>query len=568
MVTYWHIYNLNCMHDKTLIYKANDKWFGYSKFVNTRKSKFSNASANIVLSSIASPGYLPFNLGANIIDKIVNNSKYYIDRHVYFKGQQSLTYDSNLSINKFDVIGISAYMIFQAIAIPSYLFYNKIQPLSKFRSEDDPIILIGGQIFPFINLYSKYVDISCIGEGEEFILKIMDIVQRKKNKEINKTECLALISQIDGAYVPGYNDNREIKKAYCTDISKSLLNDDDLNSKYTRKVIEVARGCKYMCSFCSLSRNLFPYRENGVDEIKSCIDTFKPNSHIYPFAPDESSYSKHSVIRDYSVEKGMSYYRYNHRANTITKETIHQGNLSNRIVFGIDGISQRIIDIVNKNIDIEKFKEIATDVFKSGYTLLKLNYVFNYPFEIDEDYMQLYEFWNFLVNKRYEIQGYDKDIKKTMIQIAPTPFVPEPNTPMYFFEVRPDINSKFHETYQRIQYEWYNVKKIPPMLKIQGLQGRDAWFAEVMFIRLGWHAQDFIYYLFKNKYSIAQYKTKYMSLLREFCKMKKINYYDLLKEIPEDENVYKHINWTGGKFDGQKKNYKIFLAMKNKIAEY
>lgn len=554
------------MHDKSLIYQHSDKWYGYSKFNQSRNAEFSASRANMVLCSIAPPEYLPFNLGANIIDKIVNNNGYYIDRHTYFKEQETLTYHSKRTIKEFDLIGISAYMIFQSIAIPSYLFYNKIQPLARFRSDEDSIILLGGQLFPFINIYSKFIDVACIGEGEEFILKILEIVQRRKEGKINKSEALKEISGIEGAYVPGYNDENTINKTYVRDIHKSLLNNNDLNSKYTRKVIEVARGCKYMCAFCSLSRNMFPFRENEVNEVKLVIDTFPEKSHIYPFAPDESSYSGHNNIRDYSINKGMYYYRYNHRANTVTEETIKQSNLSNRIVFGIDGISQRVIDIVNKNINLEDFKKKAIEVFKAKYTLMKLNYVFNYPFENEEDYKELREFWNYLVAKRYEIQGYEKDSKKTMIQIAPTPFVPEPNTPMYFLKIKPAIDQRFYNIYRDIQHEWFDVKKIPPFLKIQGMQSRDAWFAEVVLIRLGWHAQDFIYYLYKNKYSVAKFNSKFMSHLRAFCQINKIKYYDLLDEIYENQNVYKNINWAGDKFDGQKKNYQLFLKMKEKIA--
>lgn len=556
------------MKDKLRFLEQNDRWYEYSKFNATRKNEFSGDKINFVLVSIAPQQYKPFNLGANIIDKVVNDSAYFCDRAVFFTGEVSQAWNTGKPIRSYDVIGISSYMVTQMFSVPSFLHANKINPLDIYREENDPIIVLGGQVWVYLNLYYKFIDVACMGEGEEFIIEVLDLVDKGRKAGLKRQEILNNIATLKGAFVPSVHnvdDTSEIiTKRYveADKLNQSLLTEDNMNSKYVRKVVEICRGCKYMCNFCRLSRSNYPFREFSVDDIERSILTFDKGSHIYPFAPDEGSFKYHDEVQKFALENDYKYYRYNFRVNTCTYEDIEKKNLSNRIVFGIDGISQRVINIVNKKINLEEFKNKAIKVFENRYGELKLNYVFSYPFETNEDYEELEEYWRWLIEKRMQIQGTDTK-GATKIILAPTPFIPEPTTPMYYFKVNSNIDSRFKDTFDRL-VESYFSQKIVPLFFIQGLQSKTGWLTEVILNRLDKDGADFIWYLYKNNYSSGMIKSDFLDYLYNWIYRNKMKISDLLAE-KENQGIFDKIDWSGGKLNFKQLNRNLYTKMLSKI---
>lgn len=537
----------------------NEKWYNYKKFIDTRKNWDRN-NISIALADISPSEYKPFNFGINIIDKIVNNSEYNCGRAIWETGKESMEWFTKKEINKFDVIGINCYMYYQLFGIPAFLFDNKINPISKYRKNEDPIILLGGQSYYFTNGYDKFIDIACIGEGEEFIIEILNIIKKYKS---NREKILIEASKIKGAYVPIIHKDNIITKRIIEkeNLHKSLLDKNCIESKTTRKVIEIARGCKYNCGFCSLSKRMYPFRENKYDNIRDVIDTFKDGEHIYPFAPDESSFSKHEELEDYCNFKNFKYFRYNFRLNTITKNDILKRNVSNQIVLGIDGISQRIIDITDKSIKLNKLtEEIAPLIFKQNYALLKLNYVFNYSFETDEDYKELEVFWRKLIDLRIEAKA------KTMIQIAPTPFVPEYYVPLQFLSINREINPKLEQIYNSIKKDYFDNKKIIPLFKMEGLQGYKNYLCSVLLHRLD-NLSEFIYFCFKNNYRTSKYNEKLYTLFIKYLNLKKIKISDLLAELDIEKNYwFDRVDWSAGILDYKNINRNRYKKLIEKIS--
>lgn len=524
--------------------KANERWYNYTKFLNTRN--WNDTAINFALVDISPESYKPFYFGINIIDKIVNASEYNCGRAIWQSGEESMEWKTEKPLRSFDVIGIGAYMYFQLFGIPAFLFDNKIQPLAKFRTDKDPIIILGGQGFYMFNGYDKFIDIACIGEGEEWTLEILNICKQYKG---NRKKIIEEAAKIEGSYCPsihGTSPNEVIKKRIVAqeNLKYSILDKNSIESKVTRKVIEIARGCKYNCGFCSLSKRMYPFRQNNIDDIIKNIDTFEAGQQIYPFAPDEASFDKHEELAKWCNYKGMKYFRYNFRLNTITENDVLTRNVSNQIVLGIDGVSQRIIDITDKKINMQKLlNEVAPLIFKQNYALLKLNYVFNYSFETDDDYKELEETWIKLIEMRIAANA------RTMIQIAPTPFIPEYFIPLQYSEIRPDINPNLERIYMKVKKYYFEERKITPMFKMQGLQGYKNWYISVMLHRLE-NLSDFVYYAFKNNYRKSSFGDKLYDLFIEYCRINKINRADLLKEIDSKEiHWFNKIDWSCGTLD-------------------
>ncbi len=540
---------------KDRLSKSED-FYGYSDFVNSRKN--GTEPKSIVLCDISPATYRPFYLGANIIDAVIESHGFFCGRALWEPGEESMEWATQVPINTFKVLGICAYMYYQLFGIPSFLSDNKIQPLAKFRKESDPIILLGGQLNYLFNGYDKFVDIACIGEGEKFILEFLALLKDHKG---GRADFLKKAALIPGAYVPsihGTSAEVEIKKTFLTseelaDFSKIKC----LKTKSKAHVVEVARGCKYRCGFCSLSRRMHPFREIPPEIITTKLNSFSEDEHIYPFAPDEASYSGRRKVVDWCKIRGLKIYHYNYRLNTVTSEETKLPGLGGNIVFGIDGISQRIINIIGKGISLKKLtNEVAPAVFENGFTSMKLNYVFNFPYETEQDYEELFQFWKKLVEIRIEKKS------KCFIHIAPTPFLPEYFIPMQFAPVCAEINPLFEKTLKRVKTYFFDELGVEPRIKAEGLQGYENWITSVLMHRIE-NLSDFVYFAYKNGYKKSCYDKRLYSLITQWIKIKKMNFDSLTAEMPIDKKYwFDKIDWSGGMLDYKKINRNHYLSIK------
>lgn len=538
----------------------SDQFYGFSEFIDSRKSDF--RKKDLVLCDISPASYRPFYLGANIIDAVVNESEISCGRAIWEPGFESMEWFTENPVRDFGIIGICAYMYYQIFGIPAFLHDNKIQPISKFRKESDPIILLGGQANYLFSGYDKFVDIACVGEGEKFILSLIDL---KKNHIGSRSEFLEKASRIPGSYVPSIHGSSPEPVISKTFLQPEELSDfsrlKTLKTKCKAHVIEVARGCKYQCGFCSLSRRMHPFREIPAEVINKKINTFAEDEHIYPFAPDEASYSGRETVVNWCEARGLKVYHYNYRLNTISKKDVENPGLGGNIVFGIDGISQRIIDIIGKGINLKRLEEeIAPLVFENGFNTIKLNYVFNFPYETEEDYEQLYLFWKRLIEIRIEKKS------KCFIHIAPTPFLPEYFIPLQFAPVRNNINPLFEETLKRVKTHFFDKLGVEPRIKAEGLQGYENWITSVLMHRIE-NLSDFVYYAFKNGYKKSGYDKKLFNLMNQWLISQGKSKSKLLEELDPSCNYwFDKFDWSGGTLDYKKKIRQHYLSIK-KLSE-
>ena len=557
-----------------------------------QKYSFDEAEVTFCLCSIAPPGNFQFSFGADIIFKVLAGyDRVFVDKAVILPENfflkhinTNVGYLSMREVKDFDIVGISAYMIFQHFNVVPFLARAGIDPVAVRRKKPFPLVILGGQNSFVSESVADFFDIIFIGEGEEGIIEIVDIVAEHKIKYGNnyKDRLLKKLSTIQGVYVPCYyKPNRDGKPEPISDefprvihkrfikkenLGKSILRADDFCSKYIRKVIELARGCKYNCYFCRLNKVMYPFRINKKEDVLEAVKTYvgrtKCNT-IYPFAPDESSYPYHQEIRDFCLSKGLKYYHYNFRLDTIKEsDCIHSNPCDNRIVFGIDGISRRMIEYCNKQINIDRLFEVAVPIFANAYDVLKLNYVFAYEIEEKEDYEEFYEILRRLLTIRDEIQmkglkvdpslSLREEVKRlkkagvhnTMVHIAPTPFIPEAHTPLQWAKAvyNEDYKRYFLDVINRIRQEFI-------FFKCEGLNSVPTHNLEVILNRVGREFGKIIYYLWKksiyqgaciNK-KACSYIFRLIPKLYGFPHTKFLGRLDMDREYP-----WYHIDWSGG----------------------
>ncbi len=526
---------------KNIVDKLKDArdYYGYEEFLSSRN--WHGDSKDIVLCDISPSQYRPFYLGANIIDNVINESRFNCGRALWEPNNQPMEWKTQEPVKNFGIVAICAYMYYQLFGIPGFLADCKIQPLSRHRKDGDPIVILGGQMFYLWHGYNQFIDIACIGEGEEFILELLELKDRFKG---SREAFLCEAAKIDGAYVPSVHgdltDSPVKKRSLSMDSLIEYSKKGTLKTKHLSHVIEVARGCKYSCGFCALHRRMYPFRAIPADVIKEKLSNFDEDTHIYPFAPDEASYKDREIVVDWCKIRGLKVYHYNYRLDTIKESDILTGNIAKQIVLGIDGISQRIIDATGKGIRLEKLtNEIAPLIFKNDFIALKLNFVFNYVFETDEDYRELERFLVALIELRIKANS------GCFIHVAATPFLPEHLTPLQYAGCRTGVDSRFENIINRIKSHYFDVLKIEPRIKMEGTQGSENYNTAVLMHRIE-RLSDLVYYCYKRGYRKSAYSPKLYELVLNWLTINKVSPEKLRQELDIDTNwVFDGIDWVG-----------------------
>lgn len=281
--------------------------------------------------------------------------------------------------------------------------------------------------YPFLN----YFDIICIGEGEEWIVNVLDQYTDEKETFIRRCE------QMPGTLTKN-NQNEIIEKLYISDISqnnKYLNKSHSLGHKDTW-YLEIARGCKSKCNYCELGWAGY-YRENKKETVLSHINEIQnsPVKRINIFAPDDFSCGFYNECLEAILRKGLITNFGSMRLDNVKDiEIKHKKNFLFR--FGVDGLSERLRTLVNKKTENKAIINTISQMAHKGFVMFKFFFIFSYPFEIEDDYQEFLMLMN-------EIKKEMADLERPIfLRLKFTPFIPNPLTPMQYFKPFYNVETK------------------------------------------------------------------------------------------------------------------------------
>lgn len=293
------------------------------------------------------------------------------------------------------------------------------------------IKIAGGHVmnnpYPFLHFF----DLICIGEGEDWILKQLKLYEEIKNKNKYLEEAI----RINGT-LSLENKQAEIKKQYIDDIS---INDIYLNKSFAAGhsdtwYIEIARGCKSKCYYCELGWSNY-YRENNFEKIKRELDKIKNSKckKINIFAPDNYSVKFYNEcleeIKKRNLQTNFGSMKIEHFKNM---NILNKKNFLFRL--GIDGLSERLRKIINKQISNKTIIETIKKLIENGFVMFKFFYIFSYPWEKQEDFFEFKMLMQQLINICRSLK------RPIFLRLKFTPFIPNLLTPLENFT--PNYNKK------------------------------------------------------------------------------------------------------------------------------
>ena len=368
--------------------------------------------------------------------------------------------ETHTPVNQFDFLGITLQYEMCYSNILNMLELSDIPLLQSERGEDAPFVHAGGPCAYNPEPLADFFDFFVMGEGEEVTNELMDAFLEWKKQGGKRIDYLKKIAQIEGVYVPSfydvtYNPDGTIKerKPNCPEakpvVRKRIIQKlDDVcypdkiivpfsDIVHDRANIEVFRGCIRGCRFCQAGMIYRPVREKSPDTLVNDACALINSTGYEEMGLSSLSTSDYTQLEELTdrlleltEEKRVSLSLPSLRVDNFSLDLMQrvQKVRKSGLTFAPEAGSQRMRDVINKNVSEEDLITSATLAFNGGWNTVKLYFMIGLPYETNEDIKGIADLAQKVVECYYSSEVTNKR-RAPSVNLSVASFVPKPFTP-------------------------------------------------------------------------------------------------------------------------------------------
>jgi radical SAM family uncharacterized protein/radical SAM-linked protein len=408
-------------------------------------------------------------LGFKILYKILNDDPRTLAERCYApwvdmeaelraRGVPLVSLESARPLRDFDVVGFSLQFELTYTNVLQMLELGGIPLRSRDRTDRDPLVVAGGPTATHPEPLAAFVDAFVIGDGEEAATAIA--LRWTELGALPRRERLRALAALRGVYVPSLYSTRidpdtrfsvvdaaeapaplPVERNLVADLDRFPFPDDGPvggpEAIFDRMSIEIARGCTEGCRFCQAGMIYRPVRERDPEGV---VETLA--SAVKKSGYDEVSLTSLSTA-DYSciaplvqrVSERLAPERVSLGVSSLRAYGLGERTLDDMarvrasgITFAPEAGSQRMRDVVNKNVTEAQLMQTAERIFSRGFTSMKLYFMIGLPTETEQDVREIVR-----VGRRAREIGFRikraRGAPPPTVTVSVSTHVPKPHTP-------------------------------------------------------------------------------------------------------------------------------------------